>query len=74
MDFHTEVARAYARLRGRESDAVRRLLVAERVAPQHLHTSPTVRETARHLLDRLPSRTDGSALKGLCGRIGIAIG
>lgn len=74
VDFHTELARSYARLRGRENDAVRQLMVAERVAPQHLHTSPIARETARHLIGRIPSRSGVSALKGLCGRIGIAVG
>jgi hypothetical protein len=74
VDFHTELARAYARLRGRESDAVRQMLVAERVAPQHLYTSPIARETARHLIGVYPSRSGVSALKGLCGRIGIDVG
>lgn len=74
VEFHAELARACARLRGRESDAVRQLMVAERVAPQHLHTSPIARETARHLLGRISSRSGVSALRGLCGRIGIDAG
>jgi len=74
VDFHTELARSYARLRGRENDAVRQLMVAERVAPQHLHTSPTARETARYLVGRAPSKSTISALRGLCGRIGIETG
>jgi len=73
-DFHAELARAYARLRGRENDAVRQLMVAERIAPQHLHTSPMARETARSLLGRLPSRSGVSALRGLCGRMCVDVG
>jgi hypothetical protein len=70
--FHTDTARAYGSLRGRDSDAVRHLRIAERVAPQHVHSSPLVRETTRALLDRVHRRAAGSALRGLCERMQVA--
>ena len=70
--FHTDLARAYAGLRGRDQDAVKHLLAAERVAPQHVHSSPLVQETARSLLDRVQRRSGGTALRGLCERMRVA--
>ncbi|SNY37343.1 helix-turn-helix domain-containing protein [Paractinoplanes atraurantiacus] len=72
-DFHIELARAYGRLKGREGDAARQLLAAERLAPQHLHTSSIARETARHLITKRLSRSNASAMKRLCGRMGVAV-
>lgn len=69
--FHADVARAYARLGRRDHDAVRHLLVAERVAPQHVHSSPLLQETTRALLDRAQRSAGGSALRGLCERMQV---
>ncbi|GIF13715.1 hypothetical protein FHX34_105224 [Actinoplanes teichomyceticus] len=50
---------------------MRFLLTAERVAPQHVHTSPLVRESARGLLERSRRAAGGSELRGLCERLRI---
>lgn len=65
--YYADTARALAGLRDRGREAVRFLLTAERLAPQHVHTSTVVRETARSLLER--SRT--SELRGLCERLQV---
>jgi transcriptional regulator with XRE-family HTH domain len=70
--FYADTARALARLRGRDQDAIRFLLIAERVAPQHVHTSALARETSRALLDRSRRAAGGPALRGLCERLQIA--
>src|SRR3954453_20514108 len=64
--YYADVARAYARLRGKEPEAIRFLLTAERIAPQHLHTSPLARETTRALLERSRRQAGGTQLRGLC--------
>ncbi len=69
--FHTDLARACAALRGRDQDAVRHLLIAERIAPQHVHSSPLVKETTRALLDRAQRQAAGPALRGLCERMQV---
>jgi transcriptional regulator with XRE-family HTH domain len=70
--FYADVARAYARLPGRDRKAIRCLLTAERLAPQHVHTSPLVRETTRALLERSQRQAGGSELRGLCERMSVA--
>jgi transcriptional regulator with XRE-family HTH domain len=70
--FHTDLARAYVGLPGHDDDAVRHLLIAERIAPQHVHSSATVRKTTRALLDRVQRRAAGSTLRGLCERMQVA--
>jgi transcriptional regulator with XRE-family HTH domain len=69
--FYTDAARAYASVGGNERDAVRLLLVAERVAPQHVHSSVLVRETARSILERSYRSKGEAALRGLCERLGM---
>jgi transcriptional regulator with XRE-family HTH domain len=69
--FHTDLARAYAGLRSRDDDAIRHLRIAERLAPQHVHTSPLLQETTRALLDRAKRRAGGAALRGLCERMRV---
>jgi transcriptional regulator with XRE-family HTH domain len=68
--FYADTARALARLRDRE--AIRFLLIAERVAPQHVHTSALARETSRALLDRARRAAGGTELRGLCERLQLA--
>lgn len=70
--FHRDVALAYTRLRGKDREAVRHLLIAERIAPQHVHTSALVQETARALLERSQRQAGGTELRGLCERMGLA--
>jgi hypothetical protein len=64
--FYTDAARAFAALRGKERDAIRYLLVAERLAPQHVHSSALVLKTARALLHQSRSQGSDAALRGLC--------
>jgi transcriptional regulator with XRE-family HTH domain len=70
--YYTDTARALARLRGRDREAVRLLLVAERLAPQHVHTSAMTRETTRTLLDRSNRSAGGAELRGLAERLQVA--
>jgi transcriptional regulator with XRE-family HTH domain len=70
--YYADAARAYARLRGRDRDAIRYLLTAERIAPQHVHSSAYAQETTRALLDRSRRLAGGSDLRGLGARMGIS--
>jgi hypothetical protein len=70
--YYADTARAYAKLRGRDQDAVRYLLTAERIAPQHVHTSPVAQETTRSLLEQSRRQAGGTQLRGLCERMGVA--
>ncbi|MFY1672509.1 helix-turn-helix domain-containing protein [Plantactinospora sp. WMMB334] len=65
--FYMDMARALADV-ARHHDAVRMLLAAERVGPQHTRSSAAARETARLLLRR---GSAGSELRGLCERMGV---
>ncbi|MGX6607705.1 helix-turn-helix domain-containing protein [Micromonosporaceae bacterium Da 78-11] len=69
--FYTDAARAYARLRGHDRESIRYLIIAERLAPQHVHTSALVQETARDLLERSRRQAGGTELRGLCERMRI---
>jgi transcriptional regulator with XRE-family HTH domain len=71
--YYADAARAYARLRGKDREAVRFLLTAERIAPQHLHTSPLARETSRALLERSQRQAGGTQLHGLCERMQVGV-
>lgn len=69
--YYADTARAYARLRGRDREAIRYLMTAERLAPQHVHTSPLVRETTRALLERSRRQAGGTELRGLGERMTV---
>jgi transcriptional regulator with XRE-family HTH domain len=69
--FYADAARALAQLRNRDREAIRYLLTAERVAPQHVHSSPMSRETTRALLERSRRNAGGTELRGLCERMRI---
>ena len=69
--YYADAARAYARLRGRDREAVRYLLTAERLAPQHIHTSPLAQETTRALLERSRRHAGGTELRGLGERMRV---
>lgn len=71
--YHVETARALADLGGRkDSEALRMLLVAERIAPQRVRSWTSPGATARYLLHRARGRD--STLAGLCQRLGVASG
>lgn len=69
--YYADTARALARLRGRDRVAIRFLLTAERLAPQHVHTSAMIRETTRILLDRANRASGGAELAGLAERLQV---
>ncbi|WP_329111262.1 helix-turn-helix domain-containing protein [Micromonospora sp. NBC_01699] len=67
--FYMDMARGHVDL-GRDRDAVRWLLTAERIGPQHARSSASTRESARALLRR---GVGGTELRGLCERMGVAV-
>ncbi len=67
--FYLDMARGLCDV-GRDGDAERMLLAAERTGAQHTRSSVAARETARSMLHR--SREPSSALRGLCERLGVA--
>lgn len=71
--YYADAARAYARLRGRDREAIRYLLTAERLAPQHVHTSPLAQETTRALLERSRRQAGGTELRGLGERMRVGL-
>lgn len=69
--YYADTARALTRLGGQDREAIRLLRTAERVAPQHVHTSALARETTRALLDRSNRRAGGTELRGLAERLQV---
>lgn len=69
--YYADTARALARLRGKDREAIRFLLIAERLAPQHVHTSALAQETTRALLERSHRQAAGTELRGLCERMRV---
>jgi hypothetical protein len=69
--YYADAARAYARMRGRDREAIRYLLTAERLAPQHVHTSAMAQETTRALLERSQRQAGGTELRALCERMRV---
>lgn len=67
--YYADTARALAHLTGREREAVRYLLTAERIAPQHVHTTADLHATTRTLLARLHRQAGGAELRGLSERM-----
>ncbi|HWS37670.1 MAG TPA: helix-turn-helix transcriptional regulator [Actinoplanes sp.] len=67
--YYGDAARALARMGGRDREATRFLLTAERVAPQHVRTCPELAATVRLLLDRSHRRTGGTELRALHERV-----
>ncbi|WP_308042474.1 helix-turn-helix transcriptional regulator [Micromonospora sp. PLK6-60] len=65
--FWLDLGRA-AEAVGRDREAVRMLLAAERVGPQHARSSVSARETARALLRRGATSAE---LRGLCERMSL---
>ncbi len=68
--FYVDTARALSNI-GKDSDALRMLLTAERLAPQRVRLSPIVIETARALLERIKRGKGLTELRGLCERLGV---
>lgn len=68
--FYIDTARALSNI-GKDTDAIRMLLLAERIAPQRVRLSPLVAETVRVLLEKARRGTGWSELRGLCERVGV---
>jgi hypothetical protein len=67
--YYADTARALTRLGGRDREAIRYLLTAERIAPQHVRTSAELAATIRVLLDRSRRQAGGTELRGLHERM-----
>lgn len=70
--YYADTARALTKLGGRDREAVRFLLTAERIAPQHVRTSYVLGETVRTLLERSRRQAAGSELRALGERMSHA--
>ncbi|WP_018254679.1 helix-turn-helix domain-containing protein [Salinispora mooreana] len=70
--FYIDLARALSNT-GKDIEAVRMLLVGERLAPQRVRNSPIVAETLRGALDRARRGSGWAELRGLCERVGIPL-
>lgn len=70
--FYSDTARALARVK-KDKRAVQMLLAAESLAPQQIHASALVQESARALLERARREAGGPALRGLCERMGLPV-
>lgn len=69
--FYADRGRALAMLRGREAEAIAAFRMAERLAPQRVHASATVRESVRVMLHRSQARAGGAGLRALASRMGV---
>jgi hypothetical protein len=69
--FYLDTGRALARI-GKDQEAIRMLVTAERLGPQLIRNSPLAAETARALLERAHRNASGVELRGLCERLGVA--
>ncbi|WP_127505255.1 helix-turn-helix domain-containing protein [Actinoplanes solisilvae] len=67
--YYADTARALTRLGGHDRGAIRFLLIAERIAPQHVRTSAELAETVRTLLNRSRRQAGGTELRALCERL-----
>jgi transcriptional regulator with XRE-family HTH domain len=67
--YYADTARALTRIGGRDREAIRFLLTAERIAPQHVRTSGEIAGTIRVLLDRSRRQAGGTELRGLSERM-----
>jgi hypothetical protein len=69
--YYADTARALTLLGDHDREAIRFLLTAERIAPQHVHTSAPIGSATRTLLDRSHRRAGGAELRALCERMGF---
>jgi transcriptional regulator with XRE-family HTH domain len=71
VTFYADAARALSRLRGKDRDALRMLLTAERVSPHRVRGNALARETTRTLLERSNRAAGRAELVGLCERMAL---
>jgi transcriptional regulator with XRE-family HTH domain len=72
VTYHLDSGRAFSHL-GRDDDAFRMLIAAERLAPAHVRADPLVWETARDILERRQRRAVPPDVRAFCGRLGVAL-
>lgn len=70
--YFIDTARALTAI-GKDREALRMLLVAEREAPQRIQLSPVVAESVRTMLERSRRGQGWSELRGLCERMDIPL-
>jgi hypothetical protein len=70
--YYADTARALTRIGGQDREAIRYLLTAERIAPQHVRTSAELVQTIRVLLDRSRRQAGGTELRALGERMRIS--
>ncbi len=70
--FHIEYGTALASTRRADGEALAQFVNAERLAPQRVRLSPTVRDTVGAMLRRAQADAGGVHLRDLASRIGIA--
>jgi hypothetical protein len=68
--FYIDTARALSNI-NKDTESLRMLLNAERLAPQRVRLSPLVTETARHLLEKARRGAGWTELLALCERVGV---
>ncbi|MEV0733603.1 helix-turn-helix transcriptional regulator [Polymorphospora sp. NPDC050346] len=68
--FYIDTARALSNI-NKDTEALRMLLHAERLAPQRVRLSPLVSETVRHLLEKSRRGSGWTELRALCERVGV---
>ncbi|MFF5297288.1 helix-turn-helix domain-containing protein [Paractinoplanes globisporus] len=71
--YYADAARALTGVGGNDREAIRFLLTAERLAPQHVHTSDEVRAATRTLLERARTRSAGADLRGFAERMRLDV-
>ena len=71
--YYADTAHALAQLGDRDRDAVRLLLSAERIAPQHVHRSAAVFATVQTLLERSRRQAGGGELRALSARMQVPL-
>ncbi|GAA3913087.1 helix-turn-helix domain-containing protein [Actinoplanes auranticolor] len=67
--YYADTARALTRIGGQDREAIRLLLTAERIAPQHVRTSAEAAETIRVLLGRSRRQAGGAEVRALYERL-----
>lgn len=69
--FYIDTARALSNI-NKDTEVLRMLLNAERLAPQRVRLSPLVTETVRHLLEKSRRGTGWTELRALCEHVGVS--
>ncbi|MGH3648579.1 MAG: helix-turn-helix domain-containing protein [Micromonosporaceae bacterium] len=69
--FYRDLGIGLGQQRGRETDAVRALMTAERLVPGKLRLDPLVRDTVGHMLSRARASAGGPEMTRLARHVGV---